>query len=115
MVYAEPGRRAVSVIFEKLHFPFSLHLFCSRLKQTSLFFQMCLTRRNRADLCPNTIHFDMVDFGECHSEKEIISFDAQCKSTTESGHVCIATFTLKAPLCITYVIQVMHHLHAEYA
>ena len=34
---------------------------------------MCLLRRTSANLCSNMIHFDAVDFSECHSE-EVISF-----------------------------------------
>ena len=42
-----------------------------------LFFWMCLLRINLPNLhvhvCPNMIHFDAVDFSECHSEV-VISF-----------------------------------------
>ena len=38
-----------------------------------LFFEMCLSRINLPNLCPNMNHFDAVDFSECHSE-EVISF-----------------------------------------
>ena len=37
------------------------------------FFQMCLVRNTIANLCPNMIHFDPLDFSECRSE-EVISF-----------------------------------------
>ena len=37
-----------------------------------LFF-MCITRSDIAYLCPNMIHFDEVDFSECHSE-EVFKF-----------------------------------------
>ena len=43
------------------------------LKQTLGFFQMCSIRSAIANLCPNTIHFDPLDFSECRTE-EVISF-----------------------------------------
>ena len=51
------------------------HIFLLLDKSNPLIFQMCFIRSNIAYQCPNMIHFDVVDFRECHSEEV---FDAQC-------------------------------------
>ena len=53
------------------------------LNQTFVF-EMYLVTSTIANMCPNVIHFDAMDFSACRSEKVMfLSFDVQCYSISQ--------------------------------
>ena len=60
-----------------------------------------ILRSIKAYLCPNMIHFDIVDFSERQPEEVISSFDAQCIFDVLSS--CLATCRCCCPLNLIFI------------
>ena len=67
------GSQRVVLWFMKNYLLQFYHIYLLFDESNPLFLQMCFMRITIAYLCPNMIHFDVVDFSERHS-KEVISF-----------------------------------------
>ena len=82
--------------FEKGPLAISLHFSPFWLEQTLKKKKMYLIRSAKANLCPNMIHFDGLDFSECHAE-EVTSF-----------FWCSLYFAMRALICKKYIIHLIN-------